>query len=133
MSDKKPLSREAIEKAEDRSREWVEIPEWGGGAYIQEWDDVTRDAWEEFVASTREGGTQTAGMRRRAVLLSLVNAEGEPVFDQESGDKILRKKSAKVIDRLFDVIDAKNLLTPKARAQEKKASSQTPGGSTSSG
>lgn len=131
----KALSRDDILKSEDLGSQRVEIPEWGGYAFIRVMTDEDRDGWDEWLwankeASASSGGSPMLGARRELVARTLVDEHGKRLFANSTE---LKGKSAKVIDRLFDIASELNALGPRAVAQAKKNSSPDPSSGSDTG
>lgn len=95
------LTKEEILNIDDRATlERVEIPEWGGEAYVRIMSGRERDALEE---SFRQGKkVSMLDARAKLVAKTLCDENGKRIF-QDSDVPELTKKSAAVLDRLFDV------------------------------
>jgi hypothetical protein len=117
------LTRDDIIAAEDLRQEPCEIPEWGGTAYLRVMNDEERDSWESWVMARRDAEDRIAGVRRELVTRTLVDARGKRLFDKADD---LRRKSARVINRLFETAQKLNGLGEGAVEQEKKDSSSIP-------
>lgn len=100
----KLLTKEAILQAQDLPFEDVEVPEWGGTVRIRTLTGTERDAFESSVA--RKQGKDVImnykNIRAKLVALTVVDGEGNRLFDDDDA-KELGKKSANVLDRLFEV------------------------------
>lgn len=99
------LSRDAILNAPDVEVQEIEIPEWGGNAYIRE---MTTAEVEHFSMQTQtSAGTldtsKMGGLRAKVVVWCLVDETGQAVL-KLSDVEALQKKSNKVVDRIFDAI-----------------------------
>jgi len=104
MAKVKILTRDAILQAEDLPRELVEVPEWGGCVYVRTLTGTERDAFEASVVEQRGKSTKMnlRNIRAKLVALTVVDEEGNRIFsDADVGQ--LGKKSAVVLDRLFEV------------------------------
>lgn len=95
----------AILGAEDLPREEVPTPEWPGlKVFARGLRATERDAWEValFVGDGDERRVDKDNLRARLCVLCMVDESGERIF--EDGDaEALGKKSAAVLDRIFDV------------------------------
>jgi hypothetical protein len=132
VTDKKDLTRDDIVAADDVGQERVEIPEWGGGAWLRVMNDDERTGWEAWLLGRREmePADRIAGVRRELVARTLVDGHGKRLF--ERADE-LRVKSGRVINRLFETAQQLNGLQEDAVAQEKKDSSAIPPSSSGTG
>lgn len=100
------MNKDAIQAAHDLEIVRVSVPEWGGHVYIKTIKARTRDNFEMEV--TQGGKSMNAqNMRAKLVSIALCDKEGELVFQNTSeGAGVLAKKSALVVDRLFDIAAA---------------------------
>lgn len=101
----------------DRPFEEVPVPEWdavlkGAKLRITAMSAADRDAWELEAYLERKGVGAAAAKNVRAKLVArcLVDESGERVFG-EADVAALGRKSAKALDRLFDVAQRLNGLT----------------------
>jgi hypothetical protein len=97
------LTRDLIDGADDLPYEDVPVPEWGGTVRLRTLTGSERDEFEASVVS--QNGTNRRvnlkNVRARLVSLCLVDEEGNRLYTNTDVAK-LGKKSAKVLDRLFD-------------------------------
>lgn len=95
------LDRDRILSAPDTTQPVpVEVPEWGGVVYIREITAAERDAWEmRFIGG---GPGRTQNIRAGLLVYALCDREGKRLFADEDIGR-LGRKSAKVLDRLFDI------------------------------
>lgn len=91
------LDAAQILDADDLPREWVPVPEWGGGVYVRSMMAVERDAWEQLQLKSKR---QNA--RGHLCALVSVNEAGERLFTDEQA-VALGKKAAGAVDRIFSV------------------------------
>ena len=97
------VSKSKIQKAQDRPREDVNVPEWGGKVTVQAMSDLERGEFEyECGLVDRPDGNDVRGFRVRLVQRSVVNGDGKLMF---SSDDInwLQHKSGAVLSRIADV------------------------------
>lgn len=89
------LTRDQILAASDLPREEVQVPEWGGSVFIKTMTGTQRDTFEsEF---NRLG---IINARARLAILTVCDAEGNPLFDAK--DLLdLGAKSGAALDRIF--------------------------------
>jgi len=108
------LTREQILGADDIVRRDVAVPEWGGTVCVQAWDGKRRDAFEAAIVELqgRKASVNTRNVRARAVAWSIVDPESaprQPRFLFSTRDmEALGAKSARALDRVFDVIQEIN-------------------------
>lgn len=99
------LSKDAILGAQDRDREAVDVPEWGGTVWVQALSGDERDAFEASFMAQKNGKITPQlpqQIRARLAALCLVDEQGQRLFSD--GDiKALGAKSARALDRVFAV------------------------------
>lgn len=95
-----PLTRDAILAADDRPRERVVVPEWGGDVLLAVMSGHDRDAWE--YAMIRDRTATTDNIRARLVAACAIDESGEALFS-EADVVALGRKSAIALARVFDV------------------------------
>lgn len=108
------LTKDTIDQAKDLdAREKVPVPEWGGaGAYVwirmlSSWE---RDEFTEANLVQKGKGKkelELRNLRARLVALTMVDDDGKRLYADEEAP-LLGRKSAKVIQRLFDVASKLN-------------------------
>lgn len=107
------ITRDAVLNATDLRRELVPVPEWGGEVYVRELTGLERDRWETEQAkigrTLDEAPTYKAdarlpqrNIRASLVALACCDETGKAIFRPEDAAE-LGKRSAAVLDRLFDV------------------------------
>jgi len=106
------LNKDKILKADDLSREFVGVPEWGGegeGVWVSTMTGAQRDAFEDSIFQTK-GKNVTQNLknyRSKLCVQVIVDETGTRLF--EDGDiEALAKKSAKVLDRIVTVAQRLN-------------------------
>lgn len=106
------LTREQILGADDRSREVVQVPEWGGEVTVAAMTGAARDAWEQSMV-VRQGGKvvpNLANMRARLVAACVVDAAGQRLFT-DADIVALGEKSGGALERVCRVAQRLNALT----------------------
>lgn len=94
------LSAADILAVQDGSSETVPVPEWGGDVIIKAMTGTERDAFEAGMWVS--GQLDRRNYRSKLLVKVLVNENGTRIFtDAQAAD--LGKRSAAVIDRLYDV------------------------------
>lgn len=93
------LSKNDILKADDIKKETIDVPEWGGKVIMQSMCSKDRDAWELAMVDEK-GQNKMENIRATLVAACLVDDKGELLFSPKEV-KLLGKKSAKVLDKLF--------------------------------
>ena len=92
------LDKQAIFAATDLDIVKVDVPEWGGEVGIRGLTARERDLFEASIGSS----VNLDNLRARLVVLTLCDDEGERLLEDEDATD-LGKKSAQVVDRLFEV------------------------------
>jgi len=129
-----PLSRDAILGADDIVTEPVEVPEWAGKVLVRGLTGADRDAFEASIRRFRGGQVEVVQENARAKLVvrCLVDENGERLFADRDAS-LLGKKSAAVLDRLYDVAARLSGLSEEAREElEGNSDAATSGASASS-
>jgi hypothetical protein len=97
------LTRAAILEADDLQIERVPVPEWGGEVLIRGLTGRERDQFEVSIQMPgSKARPKVDNIRARLVALAVVDEEGKRVFSDRDV-QALGRKSAAVLDRLFDV------------------------------
>jgi len=97
------LTRDLIDGADDLPYEDVPVPEWGGTVRLRTLTGSERDAFEGSIL-VQNGNSRRLNLknaRAKLLVLSLVDEDGKRLYAETDVAK-LGKKSAKVLDRLFD-------------------------------
>lgn len=98
-------TRDAILAADDLKYEDVEVPEWGLTVRVSAMTGAQRDAFEASILRDRddpEKGVDSIGFRSKMVAVTVIDEQGERLF-RDSDLAALSKKSARVLDRLYEV------------------------------
>ena len=98
--EKKALSREAILTAQDIQREYVEMPEWGGGVYVS---TISARAGLEMAGSAEEDSQSRAVVGLGLLLARSLTDEAGNLLFQEADIDFLMNKSRAAIERLTTV------------------------------
>ncbi len=114
----KLLSRDDILNAEDRVRELVEVPEWGGSVYVRSMEGIERDRYEmglTRLGRNEKGGLEVEGLnadniRARLCAMTIVDEDWTNLFT-ERDVLVLGHKSAAALDRCFSVAQRLSHLT----------------------
>ena len=106
----KALSARDILRADDMTRERVEVPEWGGFVWVSMMTAEGKDLYESLLfdfidgkPKPREGGS----IRAKLVAATVTDDDGTLLFTADQVDE-LAKKSAAAIDRVFKVASRLN-------------------------
>lgn len=112
MTTVKVLSREAIlaRPAVELERELVEVPEWGGSVYVQQFRGSDTDAIAEMVDKvdprTKRKVTR-AGLRPYILIRAVVDENGNRVFNHND-IPFLAGQPVKVTNRIIEVLTRLN-------------------------
>lgn len=108
----KQLTADDILGAKDLKRKKVEVPEWGGYLYISTLSGAARDAYEASVVSYKGNVPEQnlENIRAKFVAAAATDEDGNPLFTSDQV-KELGKKSAAVLDRLFDIAQKLNAIS----------------------
>jgi len=104
------LSRDSILQANDLPREKVQTPEWGEGTYVfvATMNGTERDAFEQSMLEGRKAANPNLNnIRARLGVRVIVDDQGTRIFRDEDAEA-LGRKSAKVLDRVFEVAQRLN-------------------------
>lgn len=101
------LTRDQILEADDLERQEVEVPEWGGSVWVRSMTGLERDKFETTLTNGKDKGVNLQNIRARLVGLCSVDDGGARLFTDDDV-KLLGKKSAKALDRVFDVAQRLN-------------------------
>lgn len=95
------LTRDAILSADDLAREFVEIPEWGGGVFVRMMTGEERDRWELGFSKRRgkDGNLDLHGIRAELAAMVACDERGKSIFSVEDAP-VLAKKSGSAIERI---------------------------------
>lgn len=112
MSERQALTAAAILAADDLKREWVDVPEWGGGVYVRSMPGLALDQYEQRLMSRRstEGKAVKVNLdnaRAELVALTACDDKGEALFTLEQVEA-LSKKSGAALNRVVAVAQRLN-------------------------
>lgn len=96
------LSRDQILATDDLPVEEVEVPEWGGTVLVRGMQGNERDRFEMAMYLTKDDLEEKAVVRARVVAWCTLNEDRRPIFTPKDVDW-LGRKSARALDRVFDV------------------------------
>lgn len=106
---KKSLSKEDIEKADDRKIIEVEMPEWGGFVRLRPMSGFDRDRFEGQ-QQKKDGSVDFTNIRAKIASLTIVDDKGELIFNNPQGVDALGKKSGAALDRIFTAVQKLNAI-----------------------
>lgn len=92
----------------DDAIESLFIPEWNRTVHVGSMSSLERDAFEATMFDA-QGGVEVRNMRARTAVLCLRTSSGQPMFDNDTPEKIeqnvalMRRKNGKAIDRICAV------------------------------
>ena len=92
------LTKKDILDANDLKLITESVPEWGGDVCIRGLNAGERDHFEASIGSD----VNLDNVRARLVVLCICDEKGKRIFNNQDADN-LGKKSAVVVDRLFDI------------------------------
>ncbi len=98
------LSKEQILSSKDITTEAVDVPVWGGEVKVKLMTGLERDAFEQSITETKGGLVKQnlANIRAKLVVRTVVDDNGDRVFDDKDAAE-LGKKSSTAIITVFDV------------------------------
>jgi len=99
------LTKEQILKADDRPKEEVLVPEWGGNVLVR---SLTAGERDRFEASCLQGSKDN--FRSHLAALCIVDEGGKRIFADED-IKALSAKSGAALDRIFRACIRLNAMT----------------------
>lgn len=123
------LSLSQIEAAQDRPRELVSVPEWGGDVWVGEMSAADASWYQTSLLSiggdgkVKEVSIEGADVRLAAVTIQ--NEDGTLMFGRKGVDA-LGKKSSKALDRICQVALRLNGLDAGSEDREAGNSDATP-------
>lgn len=112
MSEPRILSTEEILAADDLEERIVDVPEWGGSVRVRAF---MKSAQQELREASRVAGVVDSD---RLEMNFLIYGVAEPRFTPEHYE-LLRRKSARALDRVIAAINEINGFTEAAIAQAK--------------
>lgn len=126
------ITKEAVLTVSDLKHEDVPVPEWGGTVRVRELTARERDAFESTLRpATGSAAPDTANLRARLCVRSIVGEDGSRLFNDEDADA-LGSKSAQVVDRIFTVAQRlSGIGADQGRAAEKNSGAAPSGASSS--
>lgn len=97
------LTREQIVAVDDAQYDVIEVPEWGGSVRVRGMSGTQRDAYESLLLEQRGDSRKInlANARSKLVVRCIVDEGGHLLFTDDDV-RVLGKKSAKALERVFD-------------------------------
>lgn len=105
------LTKAEITNSEDQRYEIIDIPEWGGQVKVAVMSGFARDRFESSIMG-KNGGINHINIRAKLAAATIVDEEGNLMFDEADVQK-LGQKSCAALDRVFAAAQRLNLLTDK--------------------
>jgi len=118
------LTREQILGAHDLKREPIELPEWGGAAYVREFTGSEREVFEQY-ATRYSQGEVISDIRARVAAWCLVDEQGKRIFTDDD-IAVLTGKSPRPLVRIFNAVLRLSALTSEGQEQIEKNSATPP-------
>lgn len=112
----KQLRFEDIANAEDTATEVVEVPEWGGHVVVQSMTGAAKDQYEQSLFEKNNKGEferDLGNVRAKLIASCVIGPDGKLMFSSPDQVKLLGSKSAKALDRVFEVCQRLNAVTEK--------------------
>lgn len=106
------LNREAILAAQDLQTQTVPVPEWGGEVIVRMMTGTERDAFGTSLLGA-DGKPDMANYRAKLLAATLVDEAGARLFTADDV-AALGGKSAAAVERVFEVANTLNALSPAA-------------------
>jgi hypothetical protein len=93
------LNRESILSVQDLATQDVDVPEWGGTVRVRMMTGTERDTLNASLA-IKDGKGDMTDYRAKVVTLTLINDDGQRIFNLEDAPA-LSKKSSSALERVF--------------------------------
>lgn len=103
------LTKQQILEKSDLKSEIVDVPEWGGQVKVCTMSGFARDRFEAAVLG-KNGGMNTSNIRAKLAAATIVDNDGNLLFNEEDLVK-LGNKSCAALDRIFQASQRLNLIT----------------------
>ena len=103
----------------DLPTEEVPVPEWGGSVFVRTMTGAERDSFEQTMLDNKKSGTNLTNIRARLAARVVCDSAGARLFTDKDADA-LGGKSAKVLDRIFEVAQRLNGIGAKDVAELEK-------------
>jgi hypothetical protein len=128
------ITRDSVASIDDLKRQWVDIPEWGGGCYVRGLTALERTKLERSMVDSR-GNPNMGGLdylRVRLVLYSAINDDGIRIF-KDADQSLIEGKSIQAVERIANVAARLSGLDAQAVAELTGKSDTTPNDDSPSG
>lgn len=99
------LTKASIFETKDYNLTKIDIPEWGGHAYVRGLTGEERDAYEKSFLDYGKDDSEVslADLKIRLIIYGVTDAEGKNLFELEDA-KSLNKKNGEVLNKLFNAV-----------------------------
>ena len=110
------ISKEQILNVKDYDVREVDVPEWGGMIRLKSMSGKERDAFESKCLTRNKGGKifNVDGLKALLITCVVMNPDNDELMFTSDDIENLNKKSAKVINQLFEVASEMNGLGKEA-------------------
>jgi len=106
------MTKDEILGADDLQKQFVDVPEWGGGVWVRNLMGNKRDAFEALVLARKTGEALMAGgLRAQFCAWTICDEDGGLLFSEDDVEK-LGQKSGVALDRVFTVAHELNQMAP---------------------
>ena len=119
------LTKDAIISVKDLETEDVKVPEWGGMVRVTMMTAKERDDYELSIYDD-EKSKRTENVRAKLCAFSMVDEKGKRIFSFEDIKK-LGQKSAKAVNRIFEVSKRLNAVGKEEMEELEKNLPEIPG------
>jgi len=119
------LTKEQILNSQDLTKEKIEVPEWGGVIFVRTMTGAERDSFEQGIVND-DRTANLSNIRAKLCALTVVDEEGKRIFTDDDV-KGIGEKSSLVLDRVFQVAQKLNGISPTDVEDLAKNSEETQG------
>ena len=116
------LNKQQILESKDIESEVVKVPEWGGDVMVKGLSLADKDEWADSILT--DGKANMKGATARLCALCICGEDGKPMFSSTDITS-LQAKSAKALDRVFQVAQRLSGIGQKDIEETVKNSGQT--------
>jgi len=119
------LTKEQILNSQDLIKEKIEVPEWGGVIFVRTMTGAERDSFEQGIVND-DRTANLSNIRAKLCALTVIDEEGKRIFTDDDV-KGIGEKSSLVLDRVFQVAQKLNGISPADVEDLAKNSEETQG------
>ena len=119
------LTKEQILNSQDLTKEKIEVPEWGGVIFVRTMTGAERDSFEQGIVND-DRTANLSNIRAKLCALTVIDEEGKRIFTDDDV-KGIGEKSSLVLDRVFQVAQKLNGISPADVEDLAKNSEETQG------